>query len=185
MSYFHGTNLSIQTIDLQKCRLRTDFGKGFYLTDTLETAQNWAIRRMELSGGTPTIIRYNVDNELFKSYGKRFSSTPSNEWLQFICLNRRYNNSKLPINEPRHEFNWVSGPIANDKIADVVDSYLAGEISDDEAVRRARALPYTYQLSLHTVEAINFVDNSSVTFKQFKNNKWIPNWRVYGKMECN
>ena len=177
MSYYHGTNIIIDTIDLSKSRLRTDFGRGFYFADKSETAQSWALRRMEFSGGIPTVLRYEVSNGIFKLHGKRFESEPSLEWLHFISKNRRLNDNNTSKNEPRHNYNWVSGPIANDKIADVVDDFLEGEISDVEAVKRARALPYTYQLSLHTKEAIFFVDESNITYKQFKSSKWSQSWR--------
>jgi len=177
LTYYHGTNMIINTIDFTKCRLRTDFGKGFYLTDKTETAQNWAIRRMEFSSGTPTVLRYDIHNGLFTLHGKRFESTPSLEWIHFICLNRRLDDKRMLINEPRHDYNWVSGPIANDKIANVIDDFLEGEITDVEAVHRARALPFTFQLSLHTTEAINYINALDVVYKQYKNNKWSQNWQ--------
>jgi hypothetical protein len=40
---YHGTYLVIETINLSKCKNRTDFGKGFYLTDKIGTAQIWAL----------------------------------------------------------------------------------------------------------------------------------------------
>lgn len=47
---YHGTikrdGLAIEkNIDLSKARYRTDFGKGFYLTNNLKQAQQWAIGR--------------------------------------------------------------------------------------------------------------------------------------------
>jgi hypothetical protein len=40
---YHGTNAVISVIDLSVCRVRTDFGKGFYFTDRIETAKGWAL----------------------------------------------------------------------------------------------------------------------------------------------
>ena len=36
MILYHGTNCSIDKIDLDKCRPYKDFGKGFYLTTIRE-----------------------------------------------------------------------------------------------------------------------------------------------------
>ena len=36
MILYHGSNLEIDVIDLNKCRPNKDFGKGFYLTDIPE-----------------------------------------------------------------------------------------------------------------------------------------------------
>jgi len=58
MMYYHGTNSIFNTIDLSKSRLRTDFGKGFYFTNKIGTAQGWATRRAMISGGIPTILQF-------------------------------------------------------------------------------------------------------------------------------
>jgi len=176
MFYYHGTNKIIGSVDLSVSRNRTDFGKGFYFANRVDTAQRWATRRSLVSGGIPTILRYEFDTGLFDLSGKRFSNEPSNEWLEFISFNRRREDTGLTKEEPRHVYHWVSGPIANDDIADVVDEYLVGEISIEEAVRRARALPQTYQLSLHTQLAIIMINEGKVSYKQFKNSRWTKDW---------
>ena len=43
MIFYHGTDRVINEIDLRKSRLRTDFGRGFYLSDKLGNARDWAI----------------------------------------------------------------------------------------------------------------------------------------------
>ena len=167
----------ISEVDLSICRSRTDFGKGFYLANMVDTANAWAARRAMLSGGVPTVMRYELNEGMFSLYGNRFHSTPSKDWLEFISFNRkRKEKANAPENEPRHSFHWVSGPIANDDIADVIDEYLAGELSVEDAIRRARALPQTYQLSLHSQTAISYIDANSVSFKQFKNGRWTKDW---------
>ena len=179
MKFYHGTNMIINSISLEKSRNRVDFGKGFYLTDKIGTAQLWAVRKAELEGeGIPTIICYEIDPGLYNLYGQRFPDDPSLEWLNFICSNRRSNPPVTLKKEPRHDFNWVSGAIADDKVVDVVAEYLRGETSGEEAIRRARALPKTYQLSLHTTAAICFVDDINVIYKQLKRGNWSQNWIV-------
>jgi len=72
MLLYHGTNDIIGIIDLSKCKLRTDFGKGFYFSDKIGTAQNWAKDRTSARGkGTPTIIQYNVDMELLNQLNEQ------------------------------------------------------------------------------------------------------------------
>jgi len=176
MAYYHGTNTIITRVDLSLSRNRTDFGKGFYLAGKADTAQSWATRRAMISDGVPTILRYEFADDLFNLYGKRFSNEPSHEWLDFISLNRQQKYSENSKNEPRHEYHWVSGPIANDDIADVVDEYLAREITREEAVRRARALPQTFQLSIHTILATSLINETNVSYKQFKNGRWTKDW---------
>ena len=94
--------------------------------------------------------------------GKRFDSIPSLEWLEFIVMNRKRNVKSELIDEPRHTHCWVSGPIADDKIADVVENYLTGDINSAEAIALARALPQVFQLSLHTQSSLSVIDENSV-----------------------
>jgi len=177
MKMYHGTYMIIDTIDLTKSRNRVDFGKGFYLTDKVGTAQSWAIRKVELEGeGIPTILCYEINIDLFRLKGQRFPDEPNLEWLDFICSNRRNNPAPSLKFEPRHDFNWVSGAIADDKVVDVVAEYLRGKITSEEAISRAKALPKTYQLSLHTLAAINFIDDINVTYRQLKKGRWLPGW---------
>ena len=42
MKLFHGSNVQIDVIDLQKSKKAKDFGKGFYLSKEKEQAQKMA-----------------------------------------------------------------------------------------------------------------------------------------------
>lgn len=59
-----------QSIDLSKARYRTDFGKGFYVTNNLKQAENWAIGRAKdevLEDGSlppeakPVVVYFQID----------------------------------------------------------------------------------------------------------------------------
>ena len=167
----------IGKIDLSKSRNRVDFGKGFYLTEKLGTALSWAIRKVDLEGeGTPTVLGYEINTNIFSIQGLKFLATPEIEWLEFICSNRRLRPNNENMNEPRHDYNWVSGPIADDKVVDVVAEYMRTEITAEVAVTRLRVLPQTYQFSLHTPAATSFVDEENVSYKQLKNGLWTQAW---------
>ena len=177
MTLYHGSNMLLGKIDLQKSRNRVDFGKGFYLTDKFGTARDWAIRKVELEGeGIPTIIAYEIRPAVYSLFGSRFPNIPNFEWLEFICANRRIQVPGLSMNEPRHDYHWVAGPIADDKVVDVVAEYMRKEITADEAIGRLRALPQTYQVSLHTLAAIEYIDDVFVQYRQLKKGRWAQNW---------
>ena len=54
MILYHGTNQTIDIIDLSVCKPNKDFGQGFYLTDIEQQAQLMAKRRTRIIGnGTP------------------------------------------------------------------------------------------------------------------------------------
>jgi len=173
---YHGTNQIIGKIDLNKGRARTDFGIGFYLSGKIGTAQDWAISKTLLLGGIPTVLQYELRDGYNELYGHRFSEMPSDEWLDFVVSNRKTNFKDDGKKEPRHDYNWVSGPIADDNMNTVVKEYIAGNISRDEAILRARILPQTFQICLHTTEAIGYIDEANVSYRQLKNGKWSRNW---------
>ena len=80
----------------------------------------------------------------------------------YICENRSRISTSHISAEPRHNFHWVAGLIADDKVFDVIDEYMNGEISDDEAIRRTRTLHGTYQLSLHTQAFYDILTKKSI-----------------------
>jgi len=44
MKVYHGSDVNIKTVDLSKCRIGTDFGRGFYVTKILKQAEDIAVR---------------------------------------------------------------------------------------------------------------------------------------------
>ena len=177
MALFHGTNMAIGKIDLNKGRKRVDFEKEFYLTDKYGTARDWAIRKVELEGeGIPTVLCYEFNADVYNLNGLRFPAIPEYEWLEFICSNRCISLESSHNKEPRHNYHWVSGSIADDKVVDVVAEYMREEITVNEAIQRLCALPQTYQLSLHTSEALSFIDDVNVSYKQLRKGRWTHNW---------
>jgi hypothetical protein len=169
--FYHGTNEIIGDIDFDKCRLRTDFGRGFYISSKLAPAREWAISKSGFSG-IPTVMRYEIckdiwSNDLLKIL--RFDN-PTKQWLDFIRDNRRINPANINSLEPRHIYDVVSGPIANDKVADVVAVYCMGRISAEDAISKVKALPSVFQLSLHTDLALSYIE--SISYSQRKDGKW-------------
>ena len=70
ISLFHGTNIMFDKIKLSKCRPYKDFGKGFYLTDIRQQAEEMAIRRTKISReGNPVVLTFSLDDELLSNGG--------------------------------------------------------------------------------------------------------------------
>ncbi len=82
MILYHGTNIDIDKIDLNKCAPYKDFGKGFYTTTIFDQAKAMADRKSRIFGGQPYVISYEVPDNLLDLKGiniKVFPST-SKEW---------------------------------------------------------------------------------------------------------
>ena len=180
MNLYHGTTSKIGNIDLTKCRSRTDFGRGFYMTDKLGTARDWAIGKPSIDVRTPTVIRYSINDALFSDKDIKILefNEPSKEWLDFIKDNRRRDKSGASLKEPRHCYDIVCGPIANDKVVDVVIEYCNNLITAEEAIPRLKTLPSVIQISFHTSLALSYI--LSASFSQRDNNKWSA-WKSADK----
>jgi len=62
MKLYHGSNISIDEIDLSKGHRGKDFGQGFYLSDNFEQARMMAEKVTERQGfGKPTINKNDSD----------------------------------------------------------------------------------------------------------------------------
>jgi len=148
-----------------------------FLTDKIGTARNWAIRKVELENeGIPTVIAYEINIDLFMLFGLKFPDTPELDWLEFICANRHINPPNPTMTELRHDYHWVTGPIVNVKVVDVVAEYMKNETNAEEAINRLKALPKTYQISFHTAAALGFVNDANVRYQQLKKGRWTQNW---------
>ena len=61
MRLYHGSNVIIDEINLEKCNLYKDFGRAFYLTEDVEQARSVARARVALLGGTPIVNEFEFD----------------------------------------------------------------------------------------------------------------------------
>ena len=118
-------------------------------------------------------MRFTIDNAEFNTpelLVLRFDQ-PTVEWLNFIRDNRQIKAKPGFLGDPRHNYDVVSDPIANDKVAKVVADYIDGLINSDEAIRRTKALPSVFQTSLHSQKALACV--TQCEYQQKTNNgKW-------------
>jgi len=172
MYLYHGTTAKIGAIDFTKCRLRTDFGRGFYMTDKMGTARDWAVGKPSIEVRVPTVMRYEFNDAIFTdtSVDRQRFNAPDKAWLDFVKDNRRKESTLMVSKEPRHNYDVVSGPIADDKVVDVVIEYCNSIISAEEAITRIKALPSVIQVSIHTALALSYI--LSVSYSQRKSSKW-------------
>ena len=60
MILYHGSNVSFREIDLEKGLPAKDFGRGFYMTDSMECAVKTAQQRVARLGGTPKLMSFST-----------------------------------------------------------------------------------------------------------------------------
>ena len=124
ITLYHSSNVSVVTPDTLHSRNNLDFGKGFYLTTSLDQALSYAQRftRRKQPGWVNT-YRFDFISEEWKvlllpSYDRM--------WLDFI--------SKCRAGEDDTDYDLVIGGIANDKVIRTLDRYFENEISADQAL---------------------------------------------------
>jgi len=160
MKVFHGSYTKINEIDLSKCEIGKDFGKGFYVTKIKEQAEFWAERKglYNKTEGVVTEFEFNENAfQYFRLKTLRFDGYDEN-WLDFVAMNR---DTALP--QPTHDYDIVEGPIADDKIATRITVYLKGKISKQQFLEELRFMKETHQICFCTgrsLQMLSYTENA-------------------------
>jgi|GEM_PF-12254 len=146
---YHGSNRDFNNIDLSKSKEKRDFGKGFYTTTVKEQAQQWGFNMFNRFGGDG-IFLYEFEFNTSEDLRSRIFTGISDEWFDFI-LENRLRGGLL------HNFDYIQGPVANDKTFLTITGFIDGIFSREEAMRRLQYSKSNDQLSIHTEKAISLL----------------------------
>ena len=136
---------------LLKVQRELDFGKGFYTTSDMEQAARWAWRTAKRRGESNAFVTvYEVNEDELKNIRLLSFDSPNVEWLNLVVKNRK--------GEYIAE-NWdiISGPVADDQTAQVIDLYLEGAYDEEEAIRRFLTQRLKDQYAFKTNEALKLL----------------------------
>lgn len=156
MILYHGSDVEVKEPMLLKVQRELDFGKGFYTTSDLEQAAKWAKRTAKRRGVDKAFVTvYEVDNADINKIRLLSFDSPNKNWLDFVVKNRKGEY----IDE-----NWdvISGPVADDQTAQVIDLYLDGLYDEEEAIRRFLTQKLKDQYTFKTRDAINLLKYKEV-----------------------
>jgi hypothetical protein len=154
MKLYHGSDIRIEKIDLNKCKSFKDFGKGFYTTSFSKHAHERAVNVADDNQTKPVITIFELDEAVLTNENlsvKRFLK-PSIEWVEFVIQCR---DRKLP--QPTHSYDIVEGPIANDRMRVQFSLFERGTIDLDTVFKRITYIEDTHQISFHTQEAVKLL----------------------------
>lgn len=105
MKLFHGTGSKFTTPDLDVCRKYKDFGQGFYLTENIEMARNWAVKQK--ANGPAFVNAYMIDDTILADGDLNVKVFGANaEWVEFVYKNRTDESFS-------HPYDIVIGPVAD------------------------------------------------------------------------
>lgn len=153
ITLYHGSNVIIDQIDLNRCNPNKDFGQGFYLTDIMYQAQQMANRRVRIAGtGEAIITTYILDDSLLQSsdLNIKIFEAPCKEWALFVMANREAGKTGY-----KHDYDIVIGPIADDGVAFQLERFARQLISLDTLVEELTYRKLNSQYFFGTTKAIS------------------------------
>lgn len=159
MRVYHGSYTKIDVIDLEKCEIGKDFGRGFYVTKIRKQAEFWAERKGLSRKTAGFVTEFDFNENAFQYF--RFKVLQfdgyNEEWLDFVAINR---NPKAT--QPTHDYDIVEGPVADDKIATRINDYLAGKVSKQDFLNELKFIRDTHQIcfcSTRSLQMLDYIEN--------------------------
>ena len=123
ITLYHGSSTKVESPLVHLGRTDLDFGQGFYLTQLKEQAEAWAVIICSRKKNNPTpwlnTYRFDMDEAISQGYKILRFESYNREWLDFIAASR---HGKAPW----EGYDLIEGGVANDKVVDAVEAYLAG-----------------------------------------------------------
>ena len=127
---FHGSKQGIEgALSLEKSRVDNDFGRGFYCGESFSQAAMFVAR-------FPGSVCY------FASFDERGLSRKDfrvdSEWMLAVALfrkkleDRRGHEALQVINAAVEAADYIVAPIADNRMFQVIDSFIEGEITDEQ-----------------------------------------------------
>ena len=151
MILYHGSNVEVKEPILLKVQRELDFGKGFYTTSDMEQAARWAWRTAKRRGESNAFVTvYEVNEDELKNIRLLSFDLPNVEWLNFVVKNRK---GEYIVGD----WDIISGPVADDQTAQVIDLYLEGAYDEEEAIRRFLTQRLKDQYAFKTNEALKLL----------------------------
>lgn len=149
MTLYHGSNVEVATPKILPNLRAMDFGCGFYLTSSFSQAERWARlvykRRQQ---GQAIVNRYQFDDTAEGLSILKFAQADA-EWLEFVVSNRK----ALGM----FAYDIVIGAVANDNTLPVIDDYMDGRYTQEEAVKRLLPQNLTDQYAFCSDRALAFL----------------------------
>lgn len=151
MTVYHGSTMEIKEPKIIKNEIGRDFGFAFYTTDIQEQAERWAICRAKIASkkenkAVSAIVNIYEWNTQIKLKEKHFNGA-SIEWLDFVV------NCRSSINFV-HDFDIVSGKIANDTVGETISYVVQGIMRKEDAIERLRFEKINNQIAFCTAIAL-------------------------------
>jgi len=150
MKLYHGSYTHIQTPRIISPVRLLDFGVGFYTTTNREQAVKFTNKFVSLGKSrVVNIYEYDETNAKNTLTVQKFNAADT-EWLHYVVANRSGAGKD-------NDFDIVVGPVANDRVYEVVENFELGDYSEDEAIRRLLSFKLTDQVVFKTEKSLLYL----------------------------
>ena len=157
MKLYHGGLQAVESPRIIRSEIGRDFGFAFYTTDIREQAERWALRRKRTAlhngerSAQAVVSVFQFDEDLAREQ-LRFRDFPEvcPDWLDLVVACR----SDLGF---KHDFDIVTGKIANDNVGETIAYVLAGVMRKEDALERLRFQKINRQFAFCTETALSYL----------------------------
>ena len=130
VTVYHGGTVEIPRPRVDVGRKNLDFGQGFYLTDIRQQAVDWAKHVSDRRKMSPVLNLYQLNREnVLLEYRCKIFTEYDGEWLDFIVSSRLGN-------EPWKDYDYIEGGVANDRVIDSLNLYMADLMTRDKVLEK-------------------------------------------------
>ena len=138
-TYYHGTSIDIEEVDLNHSRIDIDFGPGFYLCEDEKIAALWAARKKD-----SYVIKYEADFDSLRVH----AFADDYEWLKFVA-----DNIGCLDDSSLGDYDVIIGRSAEDNPTTKIEEYINGELTADEAIELLKITQHSDQIVVKTEKA--------------------------------
>lgn len=149
---FHGSKSGIEdNITLDKSRSNNDFGKGFYLGESLAQSISFISRYKDSSA---------YFFELNTNGLKHIKYDVNRDWMLTIAYFRNtlndYKDSPLikKLIDKLENIDYIYAPIADNRMFNIIDTFIEGEITDEQCKHCLAATNLGYQYVIKSKKAL-------------------------------
>lgn len=160
MILYHGSNVIVEKPEVNAGRRALDFGIGFYLTSNRAQAARLAqVVTRRRQNGAAILSCFEFDDSKVDGLVIRRFDAPDSDWLDFVVANRRGLGDSQGCDV-------ITGPVANDSTMPVIDDYMDGRYTKEEAIARLLPQKLTDQfafVSEKSLMALSFKDSEVIS----------------------
>ena len=158
MKVYHGSLEIVTNPEIRISDRTLDYGSGFYTTTDFDQARRWVERRKNDGADAGFINVYEISKEAILEKKTLWFDFPSEDWVDFVHENRTNRNFK-------HDFDFVYGPVANDKVYAAFALYEDSLLNKQELIAELKTYVLVDQLLLHTekaLECLTFIESIKI-----------------------